>query len=42
MAARGLDAEAVRAGVRPAPDSARLLSLFYQFVRFRGPQTTGR
>ena len=42
MAARGLDAEAVRAGVRPTPDSARLLSLFYQFVRFRGPRTTGR
>ncbi len=42
MAAKGLDADAVRAGVRPTPDSARLLSLFYQFVRFRSPRATDR
>jgi len=42
MAPKGLDADAVRAGVRPAPDSARLLNRFYNFARFHGRRATCR
>lgn len=42
MAARGLDAAAVRAGVRPTSDSAGLLNRFYKFARFRGERSADR
>ena len=37
-----VDAAAVRAGVRPTPDSAGLLNRFYKFARFRGERSADR